>query len=499
MDSQAQSSNTNVFRTPDQDVDGCKDKIQKRLFILCDGTWQDGVNNKRRLTNVATLARCLESVAEDNYLQTVYYDSGVGNATSSPARLFDGVTGRGISVQIRNAYSFLSHNYNFSHQSDEIILIGFSRGAFAVQCLASFISQTGLFRKQHLYYLRGLFALWKNQDFKRMGTGGRRPVQEKLSSYVSRFRDEGLLQEVRIKACVVWDTVSALGLPTPWPRPLSFVGTQVPKAVENAFQVLALDETRAQFRPCTWYSKERAETYAKQCWFLGSHADVGGNGDAALGAVSLIWTIGQLQANTNTSFNMMEVTKHLKHKFLEWDFRINEFLGQFKETAILSDISISGRTTNPPWYWLLSGLKPRESYLQTNHIHPDLGLVHFTVRLAMADGRNKSETLRKWKTEVQGDGSVQWKLRDRVLFEDQLSEDNDSKGYKEYRMFKAWRDGELPAEQTDRSAFAAHVRGLIQDQNEVLDGNLHSFVSLLVNSLRFTGHQLSPNTMYSPV
>ncbi len=46
-------------------------KIRKRLFVLCDGTWQDGVNNRSRLSNVATLARCLDSIDNDGCLQMV--------------------------------------------------------------------------------------------------------------------------------------------------------------------------------------------------------------------------------------------------------------------------------------------------------------------------------------------------------------------------------------------------------------------------------------------
>ncbi|KAI2781903.1 hypothetical protein F4815DRAFT_464624 [Daldinia loculata] len=498
MASQTQGFPITGAQSLDGNTVGHNDQVRKRLFIFCDGTWQDGVNSKRRLTNVATLARCLEGVANDNYLQTVYYDNGVGNATSRPAKLVDGATGRGISTKIRNAYSFLSHNYNFDHQNDEIFLVGFSRGAFAVQCLASFISQTGLFQKQHLYYLRGMFALWKNQYFKRVGSGERYPVKEKLDNYVKRFRNEELLYEVRIKACVVWDTVSALGLPTPWPRPLSFVGKQVPQAVENAFQVLALDENRAQFKPCIWDSKEREETYAKQCWFLGSHADVGGNGDAALGAVTLIWIIGQLEANTNASFNKLEVTKHLKHRFLEWDFHINELIGQLQETAILSEMSSSGRTTKPPWYWWLSGFEPRADYLKLNHHNPDLMLVHFTVRFAMAEKQTKCKALKKWKTEILDDGVVCWKLQERVLVEDRLSEKSDSKEYKEYSIFEAWRDGRFTADETDRTAFAAHVRGLIQDPAEELSGNLNSFVLFLRRNFKFTGSCLAPSKMYLP-
>lgn len=68
---------------------------RKRLFILCDGTWQDGVNNRCPLTNVATLARCLSPVDEEGCLQLVYYDNGIGNGTSKINIGIDGATGRG--------------------------------------------------------------------------------------------------------------------------------------------------------------------------------------------------------------------------------------------------------------------------------------------------------------------------------------------------------------------------------------------------------------------
>ncbi|KAI5866352.1 hypothetical protein GGS23DRAFT_383539 [Durotheca rogersii] len=482
----------------DEKAAGQNGQVHKRLFIFCDGTRQDGVNANRPLTNVATLARCLNGVADDDYLQTVYYDNGVGSASSPIAKLIDGATGRDISTKIMNAYSFISHNYNFSDDLDEIFLVGFSRGAFAVQCLASFISQVGLFQKQHLYYLRGMLALWENQNFRRLGRNQRNIVRDKLHKYVTRFRNEGLLHQVKIKACAVWDTVSASAVPMPWPRPLSFVGKEIPKAVENAFQALALDEAKMKFEPCIWESKESADTYARQCWFLGSHTDVGGNNDAALGVVPLIWMIGQLHANTDASFNMLEVTKHLKHRFLDWNLSVNKFLGQFTETAVFSETSNPGRMTRPSWHWWLSGLRPRGYHLKSNHHHPDLKLVHFTVRFAMADGGSRCKALRKWKTTGQGDGTVRWQLRENVLFEDKLSDDRDCKEYEEYEMFAAWRDGEHPIEQTDRTAFAAHVRVLIQDQTEESEGSLNYVYDLLGRNFYFDGDQLAPDIMYSP-
>jgi len=84
-------------RYRDEDAIGRATWTRRRLFIFCDGTWQDGVNSGHAPTNVATLARCLKPVADDGYLQISYYDSGVGAVTSKPAQLIDGATGRGTS------------------------------------------------------------------------------------------------------------------------------------------------------------------------------------------------------------------------------------------------------------------------------------------------------------------------------------------------------------------------------------------------------------------
>jgi len=283
---------------------------------------------------------------EDGCLQMIYYDGGVGNSTGFLSQKIDGATGRGISAKIRNAYSFLSHNFNFDPDHgrgwDEIVLIGFSRGAFAVQCLAAFISDTGgLLAKQHLYYLRGIFTLWAHRN---MPAG-----QVKFAKERGLLEDAGLIHKVTITACAVWDTVSSLGT---WfqfrLRPLSFVGTTLPSCVRNAFHALALDEKRGSFSPVLWEKKEnpKEETDSgarvSQCWFLGSHSDVGGNGDAALGALTLLWMIGKLHDHVGVVFDESEIAKHLKHKFLEWDFQVDKLRKTFKETRTLSKRKHSG-------------------------------------------------------------------------------------------------------------------------------------------------------------
>jgi hypothetical protein len=84
-----------------------------------------------------------------------------------------------------------------------------------------------------------------------------------------------------------------------------------------------------------------------QCWFLGSHGDVGGNGDAAFGAVTLLWMIGKLHDRVGVHFIEDEIAKHLKHKYLEWDFAVNKTFGTFAETSTLSSLSHSGRAFDP--------------------------------------------------------------------------------------------------------------------------------------------------------
>ncbi|KAK1834089.1 hypothetical protein QBC39DRAFT_344233 [Podospora conica] len=515
-------------------------RVKKRLCVFCDGTWQDGVNKTRPLTNVATLARCLAPIDEDGCLQLAYYDSGVGTSASRLAQLIDGATGRGISAKIRNAYSFLSHNYNFDRPGDEIVLVGFSRGAFTVQCLASFLSDAGLLQRQHLYYLRGLFTLWSL----RMVPGGETTFRNERR----RLLRSGVLHPVSITACAVWDTVSSLGNRI---RPLSFVGRTVPSNVKNAFQALALDEWRRDFRPVPWEDLEPKRDddvdstvqHVSQCWFLGSHRDVGGNGDAALGALTLLWMVGKLSDKVGMLLDEEEIAKHLKHKFLEWDFEVSRgILGtKFKEISrTLSTMEHSGQSTPQNWYWRLRGWESRARYLRLAHSLPNE--IHFTVRLTMAKGTNSSKPLRKWCTSwvsqkdelparIQWQNSTQshaatghdggdgvalematlgWttsnddggygtglematsgRTTTNVLYEHNLDRDGE-----EYTLFNNWTKGTFPPKPTDRAGFAKLQQEVQEPGSKTA---LDSLAKLLGACMEFDEEdRLAPQMLYHP-
>ena len=56
------------------------------------------------------------------------------------------ITGNGINLQIKKAYGALASRYQIG---DNIILIGYSRGAFAVRSLAGIIDSIGLLKSVH--------------------------------------------------------------------------------------------------------------------------------------------------------------------------------------------------------------------------------------------------------------------------------------------------------------------------------------------------------------
>ena len=209
----------------------------------------------------------------------------------------------GLYENIRSAYSFICHNY--ASNLDDIILIGFSRGAFTVRCVAQFINDVGLLTKDGLIHLLALFKAWKKNMEANSKSGSPSQSIFELAGLDSSevLECQGLLHtQVRIKACAVWETVSSIGLPTPGcltqptPRKFKLVNSELCPNIENAFQALSLHEHRRPLRPIPWKLPENSNQILKQCWFLGDHSGVGGGSRAeALAHLTLVWMMAQLK------------------------------------------------------------------------------------------------------------------------------------------------------------------------------------------------------------
>jgi uncharacterized protein (DUF2235 family) len=200
----------------------------------------------------------------------------------------------------------LSNGDENEDDKDEIVLIGFSRGAFTVRSIASFIADVGLLEKAGLNYMLKLYRLWANQLSKKRKKDAMFPNDPPNTSkhHMRNLRRELkkrklLRTNVKIKVCAVWDTVGSLGFPMPGPIPqraskkLAFVNSTLLEKIEVAIQALALNERRKHFLPTVW--KDNSSTELKQCWFLGAHSDVGGGyEDTGLANLTLVWMIAQL-------------------------------------------------------------------------------------------------------------------------------------------------------------------------------------------------------------
>ena len=265
------------------------EKGNKRLVICCDGTWNEpdqrvdyNPADETEPTNVLKVVRGLAPVDGSQVPQVVYYDTGVGTQGLADKYVGGGL-GSGLSENIQQAYRFIANNY---HYGDELFLFGFSRGAYTVRSLAGFIGVAGLLRKENLRLLPEAYALYRLSPERREGS----MVQKRLKEVGEPSRCP-----IPIKFIGVWDTVGALGAPTPilgrlTRKRVAFHNTQLGDNVEHAYHALAVDERRRPFHPDLWTGTAVKDQTIQQVWFSGVHSNIGGGyRNTALSDITLAW------------------------------------------------------------------------------------------------------------------------------------------------------------------------------------------------------------------
>ncbi len=273
----------------------------KRLIICCDGTWNTAhPADGSPPTNVVKIARALEPRDSHDVEQVVFYDEGVGTG----GRLdfwVGGYTGRGLAKRILDAYLFLANNWA---AGDSVYLFGFSRGAYAVRCLAGFAGLCGLLRKGDLERLPAAWALFEERGLG-VDSEGLREIRARA------------LYPFGIHVVGVWDTVDSLGLPIPGLRELTrpklrFHDGVLGAHVDNGFQALALGEIRSAFKPMLWTNDPQFGQRIEQVWFRGAHADCGGGyPESGLSDLTLAWMIDRA-AECDLEFDREYVSQHVR-------------------------------------------------------------------------------------------------------------------------------------------------------------------------------------------
>ena len=111
-------------------------------------------------SNVTRLARGLRRNCSDGTHQIISYFAGVGTANTID-QFTGGAFGMGLDRDIRLVYNFICTNYV---DGDEIILVGFSRGAFTARSTADMVASLGLLTPEGLDNFYRIF-----DDYKHMG------------------------------------------------------------------------------------------------------------------------------------------------------------------------------------------------------------------------------------------------------------------------------------------------------------------------------------------
>lgn len=318
--------------------------MAKSIVLLADGTGNSSA--KLFKTNVWRLYQALDlsEPSDGETRQVAYYHDGVGTSLFRPLALLGGVFGVGLKRSVIDMYCFVCRNYE---PGDQIYLFGFSRGAFTVRILASFLLNVGILRcateeelgryapdayRRYRRRFKLPFSLSESKaDYRPTDPAKPGPNWRKTVGLVDRLRNarDGVMRvwrrwrgdkqfahvarkSVRKIAFIgVWDTVAAYGLPfeeltraiDDWIWPLSMPNHQLAAKVACARHALALDEERDSFQPLLWDEFWEAKLIdlghvtrdrLKQVWFAGVHADVGGGyADDALSHVPLKWMMDE--------------------------------------------------------------------------------------------------------------------------------------------------------------------------------------------------------------
>jgi uncharacterized protein (DUF2235 family) len=325
----------------------------KRIITCSDGTWNKPNATKKGKpirTNVQKIFDLISKRDVNGILQIKYYDKGIGSEGNLFTRTFHGATGKGIDINIMDAYKFIVWNYE---PGDDIYLFGFSRGAYTARSLAGLIRKSGILKNNELNLLDEAYELYRNHE------------AAPDSDVAKNFRLKNSFDVSHIKFIGVWDTVGSLGIPLhafQWinKRKYSFYDTTLSSIVEYAYHAIAIDEMRGNFSPTLWEkSTNKARNFEQvleQRWFAGVHSNVGGGyPDEGLADIALKWLLDK-SASTGLTFDPQKIASDVKanvegtlYKSLQGVFALLPTHERSITTGVVDD-SVYARMKKVPGY-----------------------------------------------------------------------------------------------------------------------------------------------------
>jgi uncharacterized protein (DUF2235 family) len=262
--------------------------MPKNLVFGADGTWNKPTGPADFIqgnSNVVKLRNCL---VNDGVTQIVQYDDGVGADGNILERALGGAFGLGLFQKVKDAYSFFAGKYAVG---DSIYIFGFSRGAYTARSVAGMIALCGLpTTNLESFSVDQAFDAYRERD----------PNRQKAKLDALNAAHD--MDDAKITMLGIWETIGSLGIPAIFglvdPLIYGFLNTHLHPDVRNAYQGLALDEARPEFRPSLWDSPPANGQTIEQVWFAGVHTDVGGGSQTGyLSTIPLVWMMRAAQKN----------------------------------------------------------------------------------------------------------------------------------------------------------------------------------------------------------
>jgi uncharacterized protein (DUF2235 family) len=311
--------------------------MPRNLIVLMDGT---GNEVGDRQTNVLRLYRCLLKDGPD---QKTLYVPGVGTNDSATQtgqlwQKFRSVCGLafglGLEDDVMQAYQFLCTHYQAPSKTDpakrdDILIFGFSRGAYAARVLAGFIHNVGLMPLHQLHLAPQVFRAYRaitdaddtadnNQTYQRL-----REYDQVIDQQYAPIRFLGLFDTVssivRFRRFLhnIRTTGSLLELGT-------HANVNANTSVQMVRHALAIDERRSMFRAQGWTPTEyKPNRFApadglqdvEQVWFPGYHSDIAGaalESRAGIGKITLKWMLDEMaKAGIEMTFKQGAINRYV--------------------------------------------------------------------------------------------------------------------------------------------------------------------------------------------
>jgi uncharacterized protein (DUF2235 family) len=359
----------------------------KRIVLFADGTGNAFTTQE---SNVWRLYQALDKTGTGAVPQIARYIPGVGTSSRAIIRIIDGITGYGVPANVRHLYRFLCMNWN---PKDEIILFGFSRGAFTVRTLAGMIRMQGLMprhigkrRVTEAELDRAVMSAWfayraKTAPFYVKDKG----IQMNPLIHLARKLRDGFIMakrfvlqqdqhtvmtaaqtdaqrpdQVKVALMGLFDTVEAYGVPVDalrrhinwWLWPIVFRNRQCSPIVAEVRHALALDDARLTFHPVRFDMAPRTDglptpAVHERC-FAGMHSDIGGGyPDDANAMAPLAWLAAEAAAK-GVVFDPAVLASFARRRFDAapiHDSRLG--LGQLYRYAPRMDMAAEGKATPP--------------------------------------------------------------------------------------------------------------------------------------------------------